>query len=752
MDTSGRVTLSVGRGLDLLGVNPDEQIGLSVFELYQDFPHVIQSVHRALAGAEEHILVELGNIFFDSWMKPLRNAAGEIRGVYGVATDVTGRILAERSERTSSDRFLKAFHASPAGILLTELQTGRILDINAALCELTGFDRETLIGQTTLEAGFWPNAEARQRQMNAALKGQGQTFNYHFDLPTGRRLDVTMIVEIVELDDQTCALTILRDNHREQQYRRKLRRARRKYQTLAKFAPVGIFQANAAGELTYINEEFCRLLNGARDELLGNGWWSAVDPEELPELNRIWTQSIEQRTALHCEFQVLLPGVDDEPERIWLQLQLDPAASSGGFVGALTDIDRRKRAEIELQLANRRLEENVRLRTELLIRASKTLEEQIFERRRTYEDLEKSEERWRALMDGAPDVIMLIDRQGSIEYINHTALRPELGVQKVMGRNVLDFVYPEYYDSVKEVVRQVFEEGRSVTNEALGPSDNGSPQWYQSHLAPIYYNNKVIGSTVIVRDITEERRAHAELRQTQERLAHAGRVSTVGELMAGFAHELGQPLFAISSYIEGCLIRLERESESPPDVLQTMREAIDQSHRAIAVVRRLREYLRRQEVQRETYDLNQVVLDAVELASIGVAKNQSRTELRLHEAPLLAQVDRIQIMQVLVNLILNAAEAMNGFGSPDPTVTIETRPSDGTAIEILVTDAGPGLAEGDSERIFDAFVTSKHDGLGLGLSISRSIITAHGGTITASNSSTGIGAVFSILLPGNAGE
>ena len=107
---------------------------------------------------------------------------------------------------------------------------------------------------------------------------------------------------------------------------------------------------------------------------------------------------------------------------------------------------------------------------------------------------------------------------------------------------------------------------------------------------------------------------------------------------------------------------------------------------------------------------------------------------------------------MLVNLILNAAEAMNGFGSPDPTVTIETRRTDGNAIEILVADAGPGLAEGDSDRIFDAFVTSKHDGLGLGLSISRSIITAHGGTITASNSSTGIGAVFSILLPGNAGE
>jgi PAS domain-containing protein len=156
IDTAGRVTLSVGRGLDLLGVSPDEQIGLSIFELYQDFPHVIQSVRRALAGAEEHILVELGNIFFDSWMKPLRNAAGEIRGVYGVATDVTGRILAERSERTSSDRFLKAFHASPAGILLTELQSGRILDINAALCELTGFDRESLIGRTTLEDAATP--------------------------------------------------------------------------------------------------------------------------------------------------------------------------------------------------------------------------------------------------------------------------------------------------------------------------------------------------------------------------------------------------------------------------------------------------------------------------------------------------------------------------------------------------------------------------------------------------------------------
>lgn len=748
IDAEGRFTLSTGRGLQALGLQPGEAVGRSVFDMYRDFPDVLQSLKAVLAGEEQQIQVDLGGTYFDSWMRPLFDQNGGVRGAFGIASDATSRVRAEAQLRSSAERFLRAFNISPTGILLADLTTDVVVDVNPLLCELTGYTREQMLGQTVQSLGFWRDAAEREAALVNVLARNGLSrFRIRTRLPTGRPIELRAIVETIELDGRECALYLLQNDRRERQMQRALKRTRRRYRALSRFAPVGIFQARSNGELRFVNESFGRLLARPRQELKGNGWWSSVLAADQDALRLCWQDAITARKPLKVEFRAVRPG-QAEDKFCWLELQLEPAPEGTGFLGALTDIDHRKRSELQQLEVNQQLEENVRQRTELLTRASRTLEQQIFERRRTLDELQISEQRWRALVELAPDVIMLVDRDGTVTYINHTRLRPSLEVEQVIGESIYSYVYEEYRESVREAVEHVFDTGESLINESEGPDDHGQRLVYQSHMAPIHYGGKTLSVIVIVRDITAERHANEALRQTQHHLAHAGRVSTVGQLMAGFAHEIGQPLLAIISYIDGCRFRLEREQNIPVDVLQVMREAVEESNRVVDVVKRLRDFLRKQEIQRSSHDLNQIVRDAAKLAEFGLNQHRARCELHLANDKLLAEVDRIQIMQVLANLVLNAAEAMDEARVGDATVRISTERTESGDLICRVADNGPGLPDIATSEIFESFFTTKASGLGLGLSISRSLIAAHNGTITAANRTPVGGAVFTIQLPG----
>lgn len=751
IDRQGIFTLSLGQGLQQLGLRAGEVVGQSVWDMYREMPLVLEALQRTLSGHEQQLLVDLGGVYFDSWMRPLFDEAGQVRGAFGVASDVTRRIRAEEQERSSSERFLKAFHASPAGILVSDCQTGQVFEVNQAFCQLIGQAREAVIGTTLQQLGLSQPDCAAMNGNNPHVPREvpdgferiptSTTRGDRLRLASGQQIAVKVVAEQVELDGRRCALLIVRDNRREARIQRRLQRIRRRYRLLNRFAPVGIFQADGGGDLRWVNRQCCEVVGQTRSALLVGGWWPFVADESRPGFREAWDRAIQARQSLSYEFQVQVGE-----QQTWVLLQMEPETETQGFLGSLSDIDRRKRAELELQSANQRLEEHVRSRTELLMRTHKTLEEQIFARRRTYEDLEKSEERWRSLVENAPDVILLIDLEGRVQYINHTRLRPQLGTHNVLGRSIFDFTFPEFHEEIRGILRRVFADGQSTVHEAQGPGDDGLPRVFESHLAPIHYMGQVIGATVITRDVTPQRKSLEELKQTQDRLAHVGRVSMAGELMAGFAHELGQPLFAISSYIEGCLIRLQRESQAPAEVLEVLSDAIEQSHRAIDVVRRLREYLQKQEIQRSFTSLNQIVRDSVKLADVSLRRHRARCEVKLEEGLVDVYVDRVQIMQVLLNLILNAAEAMDHAEVAQPLITIRTSERSGRLV-CEVSDIGPGLPSNSAHEIFEAFFTTKSSGLGLGLSISRSIVEAHGGTITAANQRDHGGAVFVLELP-----
>lgn len=229
-------------------------------------------------------------------------------------------------------------------------------------------------------------------------------------------------------------------------------------------------------------------------------------------------------------------------------------------------------------------------------------------------------------------------------------------------------------------------------------------------------------------------------------LAHDLRVSTMGEMVAGLAHELNQPLYAISNYARACEHMLRGSQELHADFQDLADRLVNQANRAADIVRRLRRFVSRREPRRTKLDVNQLVREVEQLMLFHAKRFSIRMDVELSDSlpPVLA--DSLLIEQVLVNLVRNSFEAINESKPTEARVVIRTAQVGPDALEISVTDSGPGFGDAPLEQLFEAFFTTKQSGMGLGLVISRSIVQAHGGVLTASPNPAG-GAVFRLTMP-----
>jgi C4-dicarboxylate-specific signal transduction histidine kinase len=246
-------------------------------------------------------------------------------------------------------------------------------------------------------------------------------------------------------------------------------------------------------------------------------------------------------------------------------------------------------------------------------------------------------------------------------------------------------------------------------------------------------------------DITERKIAEEEARARQAELAHVLRVSTMGEMAAGLAHEINQPLSAIVSYARGCARRLKSGMAAAASLLEPIEQIAAQAMRADEIVQRLLLFVRKQKPVHEPAHVDALVREVVQLVA-GEARKR-RVNVTLHLAADLppVRVDRIQIEQVLLNLVRNGMEAMQS-SADDRLLVIETRAADDGFVEVDVRDCGEGLDPEVAERVFEPFFTTKRAGLGMGLAITRSIVRAHGGRISViRNPDRGV--TFRVSLP-----
>jgi signal transduction histidine kinase len=267
-------------------------------------------------------------------------------------------------------------------------------------------------------------------------------------------------------------------------------------------------------------------------------------------------------------------------------------------------------------------------------------------------------------------------------------------------------------------------------------------------LTLVLLQSLLIAGLVVQR--ARRKRAEAEAAVHRGQLAHAQRVTTMGELAATLAHEINQPLGAIVSNAEAACRLVDPAEPKRTDLLETLGDIIDDGERASEVIRRLRAMLRKGEPEQKPCDVNGLIVEVISFLEADLARGGVSTELRLREGLPLVRGDAIQLQQVILNLALNAGDAMaDGAGGPR-RLTVETVERTPGTVEVCVRDTGVGVKEGDLERIFEPFVTTKASGLGMGLSISRSIVEAHGGTVRAERNPDG-GLSVHVELPCGAG-
>jgi C4-dicarboxylate-specific signal transduction histidine kinase len=247
-------------------------------------------------------------------------------------------------------------------------------------------------------------------------------------------------------------------------------------------------------------------------------------------------------------------------------------------------------------------------------------------------------------------------------------------------------------------------------------------------------------------EIAERKRAEDEARQHRNELAHFGRVSMIGEMATSLAHELNQPLTVISGYAQFCIAQLRSQKGKPEQLLDAMEQTAEQANRANEVIRRVRGFIHKEEPERQPTDVNEVIRGLEDLLRTDAREHGSELQLELTEPMPLVIADPIEVQQVILNLAHNGIEAMDESGSVSRCLSIHTSGQSNGVVEVTVRDQGVGISSDSLNHLFDPFFTTKSQGLGMGLSISRTIVEAHGGRLWAT-SDVSDGTVFHFTLP-----
>lgn len=352
-----------------------------------------------------------------------------------------------------------------------------------------------------------------------------------------------------------------------------------------------------------------------------------------------------------------------------------------------------------------------------------------------------------SILDTVPEAMILIDDRGIVHSFSVTAERLfGWSAAEVIGKNVsllMPAPYRQEHDGYLQRYRKTGERriigiGRIV----VGERKDGST--FPMELA---VGEAKVGAdrlfTGFVRDLTERRSQERRMQELQSELVHVSRLTAMGEMASSLAHELNQPLSAITSYLRGASTLLKREQIDKDRIREALDRSADQALRAGDVIQRLREFVAKGETEHTIEDPATLLEEAAALALVGAREQGVRVSLRCDRDLPDIVVDKIQIQQVALNLIRNAIEAMEATSRRELTIGVSRR--DGFAF-FFVADTGTGIAPEIAQQLFQPFVTSKVSGLGVGLSICRTIIEAHGGRISA-RANDGGGTVFEFTLP-----
>lgn len=480
-----------------------------------------------------------------------------------------------------------------------------------------------------------------------------------------------------------------------------LKTSLRELEVLADTLPMAVFRARFDGSGEFVNPRRYRKLSGrAMESWNEDGWLRAVHHEDRERVSARWREAVANQAPWREEFRYL----QFDGSTTWVLGEAKPYANElddlDGYIGALVDVTSLKDAERHLQ------------RTQFMV-------------------------------DNAAIGVFWLHRDSRIAYVNDLAARM-LGYTRVELTEM----------SILEITRASFEtwESRFLEVKEAGTLQFEANLYRRDHSefpAEITTSfTEFEGQEYLVadvQDITRRKDVEERLELQSAELVHVARLSSMGQMMAALSHELAQPLNALANFSQVGTSLIERgQLEGPvlPDLLKKMSR---QSERAGEILRRIRSYVRQTEPHRSSHDLNEIVLDSVSLMQHEFRRHRIAIDTQVVVGKIPVQVDRVRIQQVIVNLLTNARDAVSGVEDRRKRVYVRTA-VDGNRATVQVEDEGCGISPEIGERLFEAFVTSKDDGMGIGLSICRTIVGEHGGTLTFADGQA-YGTRFSLTLP-----
>jgi two-component system, LuxR family, sensor kinase FixL len=353
-----------------------------------------------------------------------------------------------------------------------------------------------------------------------------------------------------------------------------------------------------------------------------------------------------------------------------------------------------------------------------------------------------------SILDTVPDAMIVIDERGFIQSFSSAAERLfGYAPGEVLGTNIKRLMPSPYREAHDAYIGRYLQTGErriiGIGRVVVGERKDGSTFPMELAVGEMRSSNQRF-FTGFIRDLTERQQTEARLQELQSELVHISRLTAMGEMASTLAHELNQPLSAIANYLKGSRRLLEDNSDEQSTMLRdAVDKAADQAIRAGQIIRRLRDFVTRGESERRVESVKKLVEEASALALVGAKDQGVRVKFQLDPAIDLVLADKVQVQQVLLNLIRNAIDAMQDSKKRD--LLISTTPAEDGMIAISVTDTGAGIAPEMASQLFQPFVTTKAQGMGVGLSISRTIVESHGGQINCEPNPGG-GTIFRFTL------
>ena len=590
--------------------------------------------------------------------------------------------------------------------------------VNAAWERFTGVSRtealgtewSTIVHPDDVEIGEskWRNAltKGEPLQIEQRLQRADGEYRWHFVERVPLRDDTGKVTKwyssAYDIEDQKQAESAL------QLSRAQLENAERELRLTLDTMPTFAWRTRADGFAEYLNKPWLDYTGLSLEQALGWEWQIAIHPDDRPHLLAAWERILASGKA--AEVEARLRRFDGAYR--WFLFRPAPLYDDAGNVvrwyGTNTDIEDRKRAEFALQRSEAYLAEAQKLSRTGSIGYNVTTGE-FFWSEETYE-------------------ILGFDR--SVEPSIDTAV---------------ERVHPDDRALVRHQVERAMrrEANFDYEHRLLMPDGQIKHVHVVAHLVKTASGSEELLGALM--DVTQAKKAQEELQTAQAELAHASRVATLGEISASIAHEVNQPLAAIVANAQASLRFLNHESPDLNDVRGALEWIVKDGNRAAEVIQRVRTLVKKTDTQKVGLDINDAINDVVALLQRELSAH--RVWLKLELAADLPKVfaDRVQLQQVTMNLIMNGAEAMQEIEDRPRLLTIRSSLDD-AQVAVAVKDCGIGLTAEDQNRLFNAFFSTKPGGLGIGLSICRSIIEAHGGRLWAS-ANADHGATFQFVLP-----